>query len=182
MNQFYMYEASNIKRKDCKTIIHCNAGVGRSGTFLIPYLMAKEFKFKYIMSEIPETKPIIDIFKAINNVRMQRNNCVIQAEMQFVILCKLIRRLIYHVLENKPLQVVFSEPLYKIPLNKKQSKFMLIHPSKTNSTVFITNENCRRICNHDLNEKQLISWLRECKLQKNTNHSICYKCQETDQI
>ncbi|CAL4124044.1 unnamed protein product, partial [Meganyctiphanes norvegica] len=63
-------------------VVHCSAGVGRTGTFIGLW---------NLMSEIQEPKPTVDVFKTVFNMRYMRCNMV-QTQIQYSFLYKCILR------------------------------------------------------------------------------------------
>lgn len=79
--------ASKNEDPDIPRIIHCSAGVGRSGTFIaLEYLLAELEAGS--LDEVPDAEDII--FNTVNTLREQRMTMV-QSESQYQLLYELLR-------------------------------------------------------------------------------------------
>ncbi|XP_063232738.1 phosphatidylinositol phosphatase PTPRQ-like [Bacillus rossius redtenbacheri] len=80
MLEFCQVGRQNTESRDCPTVVHCSAGVGRTGTYIA---------VDVLLQQIKENKKV-DIFNTVYKLRQHRVNMV-QSEAQYVYIYQCIR-------------------------------------------------------------------------------------------
>jgi protein-tyrosine phosphatase len=116
---FQLMDLSNQKNSgpDNPRVIHCSAGVGRSGTFIaLEYLMA-ELEAGALVPEPGEDEAEYDpVFETVNRLREQRRTMV-QADSQYLFIYNVLRQLWerkYAVTMQRTDKTIKGEPTAKM--------------------------------------------------------------------
>jgi protein tyrosine phosphatase len=72
-------------------IVHCNAGVGRTGSFIMLYIMLRHIYMQSIIAD-----PRIDTIEILTRLRKQRQDAI-SSDEQYVFCCHLVEEMLEHI-------------------------------------------------------------------------------------